>query len=64
MYEVVLLHELQNRGLSIERQVPMPVVYDGIKFDEGFRADVIVANKVIIELKSVESINKAPKNKS
>lgn len=56
VYEVVLAHELKKRGLSIERQVAIPVEYDGIIFDEGFRADIIVNNKVIVELKSVETI--------
>lgn len=54
VYEIALAHELKNRGLVVERQVPIPVVYDGIQFDEGFRADLIVAGLVIIELKSVE----------
>ena len=57
VYEIALAHELKNRGLVVERQVPIPVVYDGIKFDEGFRADLIVAGLVIIELKSVEDIH-------
>ena len=61
VYEVVLSRELQKRGLSVERQVPMSIEYDGITFDEGFRIDVIVAKKVIIELKSIESINKTHK---
>jgi GxxExxY protein len=54
VYEVVLAHELQKRGLRIERQVPVSIQYDDVKFDEGFRADIIVEGKVIIELKSVE----------
>lgn len=57
VYEVALAHELRKRGLSVERQVPIPVVYDGVQFDEGFRADLIVANLVIIELKSVENVH-------
>ena len=56
VYEVVLAHELQKRGLSVQRQVPVQIVFDGLKFDEGFRADIIVEDKVIIELKSVEKI--------
>ena len=56
VYEVVLAHELKKRGLSIERQVAIPVEYDGIIFDEGFRADIFVNNKVIVELKSMETI--------
>ena len=56
VYETVLCHELKKRGLRAERQVPVPVVYDGIYFDEGFRADVVVENKVVLELKSIERI--------
>ena len=61
VYEVVLAHEIERRGLTTHRQLPIPVEYNGIIFDEGFRADIIVENKVIIELKSVESINKVHK---
>jgi GxxExxY protein len=56
VYEAVLFHELKKRGLQVERQVPMPVVWDGLRLDEGYRADLIVERKVIIELKSVEKI--------
>ena len=61
VYEVVLTHELKKNGLNVERQVPVSIEYDGIKFDEGFRADIIIENKVILELKSVESVIKAHK---
>ena len=54
VYEVVLAHELRKAGLQVERQVSIPIIYDGLKFDEGFRADLLVANKVIVEFKSVE----------
>ena len=54
VYEVALSHELQQRGLEVERQVPIPIEYLGVKFDEAFRADVIVEGKVILEMKSVE----------
>ncbi len=56
VYEVVLAHELKKRGLRVKRQVPVAIVYDDIKFDEGFRADLIIEDKVIVELKSVENI--------
>jgi GxxExxY protein len=56
VYEVVLAHALKRRGLMVERQVPVAIVFDGIRFDEGFRADLIVEDKVIVELKSVENI--------
>ena len=56
VYEIILAHELKRRGLNVDRQVPVPVVYDNIKLDEGFRADLIVEDKVIVELKSVEKV--------
>ena len=56
VYEVVLQNELQKRGLSVARQVSVPIVWDGITFQEGFRADLIVSERVIIELKSVEKL--------
>jgi GxxExxY protein len=58
VYEVVLAKELESRGLRVERQVPVPIVYGGLRFEEGFRADIIVEGKVILELKSVEQIGK------
>ncbi len=61
VYEVVLAHDLQTRGLRVERQVPIPIALRGMKFDEGFRADMIVEGKVLLELKSVESLTKAHK---
>lgn len=56
VYEVVLAHELQKCGLAVERQKPMPIEYDGIRFDEAYRADLLVASKVIVELKSVSTL--------
>ncbi|MCF8143094.1 MAG: GxxExxY protein [Deltaproteobacteria bacterium] len=61
VYEVLLAHLIQERGLHVERQVPIPIEFHGIRFDEGFRADMLVERKVILELKSVENINKAHK---
>jgi GxxExxY protein len=54
VYEVIMCHELQKRGLQVEQQKVIPVFWDGLKMDLGFRADLVVENKVIIELKSVE----------
>ncbi|MEN6575085.1 MAG: GxxExxY protein [Phycisphaerales bacterium] len=54
VYEIALVYELQKRGLKAERQVPIPIRYKGIQFDEGFRADIFVDDRVIVELKSVE----------
>jgi GxxExxY protein len=56
VYEVVVAYELQKRGLVAERQKPMPILYDNIRFDEAFRADLVVNGKVIAELKSVEAL--------
>ena len=61
IYEVILAHELEKCGLAVERQVSIPIEYHGISFSEGFRADIIVEQKIIIELKSVETINKSHK---
>ena len=57
VYEVVLSHELEKRSLVVERQKTIPIRYDKFEFDEGFRADIVVENSVIIELKSVETIS-------
>ncbi len=61
VYEVILARELSDRGLMVQRQVPVPIVFKGIRFDEGFRADIIIENKVLLELKSVERIVPAHK---
>ena len=57
VYETVLAHELEKHGLIVNRQHVIPLAYDGMHFDEGFRADIVVENKVIVELKSVEKIS-------
>jgi GxxExxY protein len=56
VYEIVLNHELTQRGLRVERQVSVPIHYQGLRFDEGFRDDLIVGGKVIVELRSVERV--------
>ena len=56
VYEVVLMRELEKRGLRVERQLPVKIAYEGATFDEGFRIDLLVADCVIVELKSVEKI--------
>jgi GxxExxY protein len=61
VYEAILAHELAQLGLRVQRQIPIPVVFHGITFDEGFRADLIIEGKVIVELKSVEAVSKAHK---
>ncbi len=57
VYETVLAYELTQRGMTVRRQVPLPVVYEEIRFDEGFRIDLVVNELVIVELKSVETIS-------
>ena len=54
VYETVLAYELNRRGLHTVRQQPVPVVYEDVRIDTGFRADLLVQDKVIIEIKSVE----------
>jgi GxxExxY protein len=58
---VVLASELTGRGLKVARQVAVPIIYKGISLDEGFRADLIIEDKVILELKSVEHVSPAHK---
>lgn len=55
VYEVVVAHELTKKGLAVERQKPMSIIYDGIRFDEAFRSDLIVERKVIAKLISVQA---------
>jgi iron complex transport system substrate-binding protein len=56
VYEVILAKQLQKRGLFVERQKPIRIEFEGVSFDEGFRADLIVEKAVIVELKSVEKL--------
>jgi len=58
VYEEILCYELTERGIPFERQKGMPVFWKDIKMNLGYRSDVIVANKVVVELKSVETIAK------
>ncbi len=54
VYEVTLAHELRKRGFRVRRQVPVPIEFDSLKFDEGFRMDLLVEESIIVEIKSVE----------
>src|SRR5580765_985672 len=56
-YEVCLAHELVKAGLNVQTQVGLPVVYDGIRLDAGYRIDLLVEDAVIVELKAVESLH-------
>lgn len=55
-YQVILVYKLKNKGLQVDSEIPMPIHYEGINLDVGFRADLLLENKVIIELKSLEKV--------
>jgi GxxExxY protein len=55
-YEAIFVHELRKRGLRVQRQVGVPIIYEDVAIEEGFRADMIVEDLVIIELKAVERL--------
>jgi GxxExxY protein len=57
VYETTLAYELAKRGLQLRRQQAMPVVYESVRMDIGFRADLVVEGKVIVEIKSIEAIS-------
>lgn len=57
MYEAILYYELQQKGLRVERQKPLPLHWKELKMDIGFRADLLIEDKVVVELKSVEQIS-------
>ncbi len=57
IYEACLEHELKKVGLKVERQVEIPIIYDGIVFNEGLRLDLLVENEIIVELKAVDVVN-------
>ena len=61
VYEIILYGELKKKKINVERQRPIPIIYQEYEFIEGFRADLIVEDKIIIELKSVERIDKVHK---
>ena len=56
-YEEYLYYELRKTGLNVEKQKPLPLIYEEVKLDVGYRIDIIVENKLIIEIKSVEALN-------
>jgi GxxExxY protein len=57
IYEVCFCHELKKKNISYKRQVDLPIIYDGLVFDEGLRLDVLVENSIICEIKAVETVN-------
>ena len=56
-YQACLAYELRKRGFEVATQVPLPVVYEGVKLEVGYRIDLVVANRVVIEVKSVEGLH-------
>jgi GxxExxY protein len=57
VYQTILAHELIKRGLTVEKEVPIPLHWDNLHFEIGFRADLIVNDLILVELKSVEELN-------
>ena len=57
VYEVCMAHELRKMGFDVKRQIDIPIIYDGIEFDEGLRLDLLVNDLVIVELKAVDLVN-------
>lgn len=56
VYQTFLAHELRKAGLTVTEQHPIPVVYDGIRLDIGFRADIVVSSQVIVEIKAIKKL--------
>jgi len=57
VYEAALVHELKQCGLYVQSQIPIPVVYKDIKFEFGFRMDILVENEIVVEIKSIECLH-------
>lgn len=57
VYEICLAHEINKAGITVLRQLDIPIVYDGISFKEGLRLDLLVGNEVIVEIKAIELVN-------
>jgi GxxExxY protein len=56
VYETCLYHELGKTGIEVKRQVPVPFTYDGVRFDDGFRIDILFGNRLIVEVKIAEKL--------
>ena len=56
-YQECLFYEIKNAGLSVEKEKPMPIIYKGVKLDHGYRMDLLVEKKVVVEIKTVEALN-------
>ncbi|HTN36059.1 MAG TPA: GxxExxY protein [Arachidicoccus sp.] len=57
VYEICMAHELRKAGLDVRRQIDIPIIYDGIQFDEGLRLDLLINDLVVVELKAVDLVN-------
>ena len=57
-YEATLAYELEKQGLNVKQQVALPIIYEEVKLSTGYRLDLLIENKVIIEIKSVEELHK------
>ena len=57
VYEVCIAHELRKAGHAVARQINIPISYNGIKFDEGLRLDILLENKVVVEIKAIDEVN-------
>jgi GxxExxY protein len=57
VYEICLAHELRKQGLQVRRQEPMAIVYDNLRFEEGFRYDLLVGERVLCEIKAVQELH-------
>jgi GxxExxY protein len=57
VYEVCIVHGLRKNGFQVSRQIDIPIEYDGITFEEGLRLDILVENKVVVEIKAVDQVN-------
>ncbi|MCA9604459.1 MAG: GxxExxY protein [Myxococcales bacterium] len=64
VYETVLAHEVRGRGLRVRTQVPIPIEYEGVRIERGFRADLIVEERLLVELKCAERASAAHKKQT
>jgi len=61
VYQAILAHELAKRGMNVQKEIPIPLVWDNLRFDVGFRVDLIINEMILIELKCVEMVSVAHK---
>jgi len=57
VYEICLAHEIVKAGYKVERQLDIPIIYDGLVFQEGLRLDLLIEDKIVVELKAVDQLN-------